>query len=346
MYIVFSFFLVFSLPTVAMHRAVKHTSCKSSKCQGLNKIVNRRTGPNLSTLAHQREFSEQTNNRLNRNELMVCTPPGFSADHLTEFNSLSDVEAYLTKRNDYLDSERKKIRRWTQGKFDAQLKWRQKIHNCLNFHYKLVCNSAVHDDCLAPFIREETKRILNLVKINPESVSILGNIPEAGPFATASAPPVGIENDGCFYAAGPARLRFNVARLKNKGHGFLVFLIAREIGHLLNHHSYFLEERPYSYTNNEQGAALDKLRYETDVLQDLEANVTVALLNKDVALTIHQYLLNELAKPHSAINDSTNNKMASDSEQSINDFYLWMQKIIELHEKKSRSPLSYAPEKH
>lgn len=333
---IFLLLLGFSLPINAMHRLTKNCHTKSAK-QRKVKSASFWHGNNWYKTHYPRGESDDVSKNIDtsRAGLMVCTPPGISAEHLADFSSLDDVNTYLRKRNHELDCERKKVRNWTQGKFDAQLKWRQKIKTCLNLHYKVGCNSAVHDECLAPFIREETKRILNLAKINPESVSMVGNIPETGPFATASAPPVGIEDGGYFYAAGPARLRFNVTRLKDKDYRFLVFLIAREIGHLLNHHSYALEEKPYSYTNREQITALNNLHHETNVLQDLEANVTVALLNKHIAHTIRQYLLSELAKPHTAAGEPTNIKMASESEQSINDLYLWMTKIVELHEKKS-----------
>lgn len=265
--------------------------------------------------------------------LMVCTPPGINSEQLSQFASIGDVRKFFDERTHKLQRDRQNIRGWSDKKFSNQLMWYKNIEACLRSHYKNSCESAEEDRQLTPFIKREAKRLMKIVGINPDSVSLLGNIPESGPLAIASAPSIEIGDYNDFCTVGPACLRFNLKKLKDKEHGFLVFLIAREIGHLLRNHGYEIEENPFVYNTRDQIPALKKLGYETDVLHNLEADVTVALLDKDVAHTIHEYLLRELSKPHTATTNPTNKKMVSEIEQTTNDLFLWIHRIVELHEK-------------
>lgn len=303
--------LSLSLPVNAMMRLAQHTGSKLPAATSIKR-----------------------KNHTSKLSLMPCTPPGLSSQECLPFTTFEGIKQHLDSMHLEHAHRRKHIKKWSDTKLSAQLKWRKKIQACLKNHYENACR-VHHDSDLPPFILHETKRLLKVAGINPQSVSILGNIPEQGPFAAASAPPIGIDDYDYFSTEGPAKIRFNTKKLVGREHEFLVFLIAREIGHLLNNHSYGIEENPFQYTNKSELEDLRKLNFDIDAAQNLEANVSLALIDKEVAHTIYRYLLKELSKPPSVDRVPTDQRTISPTEQSINEFYHWIKIIVDIHDTQS-----------
>lgn len=279
--------------------------------------------------------------------LMVCTPPGINSALLLEFDSIEAIQNYFKKRLNDIDLNYKDIEGLSETEFDAYLGKRKYDHEYLSqVYYKQSSDETMHDLQIPSFILEETKRLLKLVGINPWSISIMGD--EDKSTARAGGPRIAIQN-GIYKVIEPAVIKYNLEQMAQLDHATIIFVIAHEIGHLLQCHHYSIEKYPQSgwmelivdpsveAKRSVKEAALKRLNRELLLLQELEADVTVALLNREVVDIIKHYLLRTLAKPHTSISDATN-LSRHDKYQNTNDRYLWIQRINELHKKEQKRP--------
>jgi hypothetical protein len=279
--------------------------------------------------------------------LMVCTPPGINSALLLEFDSIEKIQAVFKEQYRLLDLEYKKIENMDDATFNGYVAKKKRDRNYLeNTYYKQPCDLAVHDMELPPFILEETRRILTLVGINPLSVSILTMADDnRGAAGGARGPSISIKN-GVMDVEEPAVIFYNMSLIKRLDHKSIVFLIAHEIGHLLCNHVYLIQEYPQAgylslfkaikWTAQKRKAA-KKLKHKINLFNELEADVTVALLNKEVAQVIHEHLLEVLAIPHTD-NTFPTNVMLTNIHPSSNVRYLWIQRINDLHKKRAQQP--------
>jgi hypothetical protein len=158
-------------------------------------------------------------------------------------------------------------------------------------------------------------------------------------------PSISIKN-GEMDVEEPAVIFYNMRLIKRLDHKSIVFLIAHEIGHLLCNHVYLIQEYPQAgylslfkaikWTAQKRKAA-KKLKHKINLFNELEADVTVALLNKEVAQVIHEHLLEVLAIPHTD-NTFPTNVMLTNIHPSSNVRYLWIQRINDLHKKRAQQP--------
>jgi len=274
--------------------------------------------------------------------LMICTPPGIASALLPEFKSRDAIYAYLEGRNHELDMKYKEIEGMDDVAWQTYLDKRKQERDYLtNVYYKQPCDKVVHDEDLSPFVLEQTKRLLKLVGINPASVSIsvMRKGKRGGAIGSARGPDIAIEDSG-MEVQRPAELQFNPDWFKDAKHKHILKVIAHEIGHLLRHHAYSMAKYPMVVQGRNlarlskkeiakieaKDAALADLHLKRGLLQELEADIFVALHNKEIANIMHEYLLEILAST-----EYITNKPRSEIHQSINDWYHWITKVNQAH---------------
>lgn len=186
-------------------------------------------------------------------------------------------------------------------------------------------------------------RLLKLAGINPGSVSIVG-VTDEEYFAAAIGPVINIEKKEIKIET-PAKIFFNLTKLKDADHKLFLRVIAHEIGHLVCHHTYSFYGYAKMLTLGTEGdatveqlkdKALKKYNNTLSIVHELEADIALALRYKEVAAIMHEFLLQRLAEPLIDIRHATKLR-SSPIHQSYNDLYHWIQTINAAHEKKEKN---------
>lgn len=277
--------------------------------------------------------------------LMVCTPPGINSALLLEFDSIEAIQNYFKKRWHDIDLNYKDIEAMSDEVFSEYLAKREHEHKYLStVYYKQPQKGVKHDEKLPKFVIEQTKRLLLLAGINPLSVSIIAEELKntRGAIGTAGGPSIIIKEDGTYALYQPAVISYDWAYCWQTNHKELMHLIAHEVGHIVAFHNYqfHLWQETWIVTESTEEERFREKQWknifhDTGMLKELEADVLLALNNKEIADIVHGTLKERLSKPHSSASNSTSKKISS-LHPTINDRYLWIQRINELHKKEKK----------
>jgi hypothetical protein len=284
--------------------------------------------------------------------LMVCAPPGELPQFLLDMKSFDDIKKYIYEKKEAI------AREFFEGDEELLEIWRQEnsesgIEKLQNLYYKDPKPNVVDDKDVPIIFRTITKELLKNTGIDPHNINIISK----KNFEKITGNHFSKYVNG--YAKGPIKYQkknFNYIALNedlliNAPLNVITTTIAHEIGHLLRMHAYtrvslghiYITKFPY-FSIEEKGyrILLEKnLIQQLNAIEELEADITYAMLHPEIAKTILTHSLSSVATGTLSNANITRSRFGIHT--GINILYHWIKKIVELHQNKAAESIKAQP---